>query len=342
MDNAENADKTSSERAACCKIHDHAACQVEILDSFSRAVSAVVEAVAPAVVSITTHMEARSAAEPFAQQGSGSGVVIAPDGYLLTNAHVVHNAQSVSVKLTDGSVRPAMIVGEDPPTDLAVLRAVASGLPFAEMGDSNPLKTGQMVIAVGNPLGLESTVSTGVISSLGRALRSISGRLIENVIQHTAPLNPGSSGGPLVNTRGQVVGINTAIIAAAQGIGFAIPSSTATWVLSQLMTQGKVTRGYLGIVGASRPLSRRTVRVLNLRNEHAVVILEVVEGSPAAQAGVQTGDLLLRIGDSNVASMDDVYRFLTGWPAGKPVRLAILRMGEYLDLDVRPSEGEAG
>ncbi len=186
------------------------------------------ESVAPAVISIASRTIFRDEGRSIEREGSASGAVVAPDGYILTNSHVVHDAREVSVRFTDGSVRPAEIVGEDPPTDLAALKVLASGLPYIEIGDSNTLKVGQLVIAVGNPLGLESTVSTGVVSSLGRAIRSISGRLIENIIQHTASLNPGSSGGPLVNTRGQVVGINTAIIAATQGIGFAIPSNTAS------------------------------------------------------------------------------------------------------------------
>jgi len=326
------------EAGSNCTIHDHAACEVEVLESWSRAIIHVVETVAPAVVSIASRLTFRDDGRSMEREGGGSGAVIAPDGYILTNSHVVHNASQVSVRFTDGSVRPAEIVGEDPPTDLAALRVLASGLPYLEMGDSNALKVGQLAIAVGNPLGLESTVSTGVVSSLGRAIRSISGRLIENVIQHTAALNPGNSGGPLVDTRGQVVGINTAIIAAAQGIGFAIPSNTASWVLSKLITQGRVTRSFLGIAGASRPLSRRTVRVLNLSTEQAVIVLQVVRGGPADRAGVQTGDLLVRIGDRDVATMDDIYRFLTDWPAGKPVKIVLLRLGERLELDVRPSE----
>jgi len=328
----------AQESPSCCIIRDHAASDVEVLDSFSEAIIRVVECLAPAVVSIASRLTFRDDGRAIEREGGGSGAVIAPDGYILTNSHVVHNAREVSVRFTDGSVRPAEIVGEDPPTDLAALRVLASGLPYAQIGDSNALKVGQLVIAVGNPLGLESTVSTGVVSSLGRAIRSISGRLIESVIQHTAPLNPGNSGGPLVNTRGQVVGINTAIIAAAQGIGFAIPSNTASWVLSKLMTQGKVTRSFLGIAGAPRPLSRRTIRALNLSTEQAVVILQVVRGGPADQAGLQTGDLLLRIGEREVATMDDVYRFLTEWPAGRPVKLVILRLGAQLEIEVRPGE----
>lgn len=339
MEEVDDAGKQVIEEPATpCKVENHAASEVEVLDSFSNAVVHVVESVAPAVVSIASRLAFRENGRMIERQGSGSGAVIAPDGYIVTNSHVVHDAREVAVHFTDGSVRPAEIVGEDPPTDLAALKVMASGLPYMEMGDSNALKVGQLVIAVGNPLGLESTVSTGVVSSLGRAIRSISGRLIENIIQHTAPLNPGNSGGPLVNTRGQVVGINTAIIAIAQGIGFAIPSSTASWVLSRLMTQGRVTRSFLGIAGTPRQLNRRTVRALNLSSENAIVILEIVRGGPAQQAGLQIGDLLLRIGDREVATMDDVYKFLTEWPAGKPVKVTILRLGKQLEIDVRPSE----
>ena len=339
MEEAENGNKQLMEEPSTrCTIHGHGTAEVEVLESWSNAIVHVVESVAPAVVSIASRLMFRDDGRSFEQQGSGSGAVIAPDGYILTNSHVVHNAREVVVHFTDGSVRSAEIVGEDPPTDLAVLKVLASGLPYLEIGDSNALKVGQLVIAVGNPLGLESTVSTGVVSSLGRAIRSISGRLIENIIQHTAPLNPGNSGGPLVNTRGQVVGINTAIIAAAQGIGFSIPSNTASWVLSKLITQGRVTRSYLGIAGASRPLSRRTIHALNLSTEQAVVILEMTRGGPAHQAGLQTGDLLIRIGDRDVATMDDIYRFLTEWPAGKPVKVTLLRLGKQLEIDVRPSE----
>jgi S1-C subfamily serine protease len=250
----------------------------------------------------------------------------------------VHGANEISVRFTEGSTQSAEIIGADLPTDLAVLRVSASGLPYAEIGDSNTLKVGQWVIAVGNPFGFESTVSTGVVSSLGRALRSVSGRLIENVVQHTAPLNPGSSGGPLLNTRGQVVGVNTAIIAAAQGIGFAVASNTASWVLSQLMRRGRVSRSYLGIAGVSRPLSRRTVRTLDLPMAQAVLILEVTRGGPADQAGLQSGDLLIRIGDRDVATLDDVYGFLTDWPAGKSVKVVVLRLGKRLEVDVQPAE----
>jgi S1-C subfamily serine protease len=197
MEETDNSDKKpTQEPPQCCKIHDHLASEVEVLESFSQAIIRVVESVAPAVVSIVSRMTFRDDGRSIEREGSGSGAVIAPDGYILTNSHVVHSAREVGVHFMDGSVRPAEIVGEDPPTDLAALKVLASGLPYAQIGDSNLLKVGLLVIAVGNPLGLESTVSTGVVSSLGRAIRSINGRLIENIIQHTAPLNPGNSGGP--------------------------------------------------------------------------------------------------------------------------------------------------
>jgi S1-C subfamily serine protease len=226
-----------------CEVKGDIANDVELLDAYSRAVTTVVEHVAPAVVSIVVETRSRRQEPVFA--GAGSGVVIAPDGYVLTNSHVVRGFESLNVRFMDGVTRVANLVGDDPPTDLAVIQVDASGLPYAVIGDSDSLKVGQVVIAIGNPLGFDSTVSTGVVSALGRALRSQDGRLIENMIQHTSPLNPGNSGGPLVNSRGQVVGINTAIIAMAQGIGFSIPSNTANRVVSQLLSHGKVQRAVI-------------------------------------------------------------------------------------------------
>ena len=321
-----------------CRVADKSACHVEILEAFSRAVTTVVESISPAVVSIVTRIDARHGGRVLEQQGGGSGVVIAPDGYIVTNSHVVLGAIDIRVEFTDGVLHAATLVGADPPTDLAAIRVDASGLPFAELGDSSLLRAGHTIIAVGNPLGFDSTVSTGVVSALGRALRSLDGRLIENVIQHTAPLNPGNSGGPLVNVRGQVVGINTAIIAAAQGIGFAVPSNTANWVLAKLMTQGRVTRGYLGIAGSTRPLHRRIVRYFTLPTEHGVEVATVDERGPAHRAGVQRGDIIVRMGDRPTATVDDLHRFLTEWPAGQPVTLTLLRGKERLELDVTPIE----
>src|SRR6266436_7555761 len=227
----------------------------ELLDSYSRAVVAVVEHVGPAVVSIAAGT--RRAAGVV---GAGSGVIFTPDGYVLTNSHVVQEATDLGVTLTDGSTLGARLVGSDPATDLAVIRADGSGLPIAHFGESTPLRPGQLVVAIGNPFGFQSTVSAGVVSAVGRSLRSATGRLIDNVIQTDVALNPGNSGGPLVDSRGLVVGVNTAIFAMAQGIGFAIPIDTATWVIPQLLAHGRVRRPYLGFGGQSRSLDRRIAR----------------------------------------------------------------------------------
>ncbi len=315
---------------------DNAAGDIEILESFSRAVTAVVADVAPAVVSIVTRYGS-GAADPE-RRGSGSGVVIAPDGYIITNSHVVLGAREIGVEFTDGSNRNATLVGVDPPTDLAAIWVGGSGLAFAELGDSHQLRAGQTVIAVGNPLGFDSTVSTGVVSALGRALRSINGRLIENVIQHTAPLNPGNSGGPLVNIKGQVVGINTAAIAAAQGIGFAVPANTVSWVLAKLMSQGRVPRAYLGIVGGTRPIHRRIVRHYALPLEQGVEVVEVEQKGPAKQSGLLPGDMILGVAGHPIASIDDLHRFLTEWPSKKPATVKVLRGTEIVELQITPTE----
>jgi S1-C subfamily serine protease len=265
-------------------------------------------------------------------------VVIAPDGYILTNSHVVDNAGQVTTTLTDGTQAAARLIGKDPATDLAVIRAEASGLPYALLGDSASLRVGQLVIAMGNPLGFQSTVSTGVVSALGRALRSREGRLIENIIQHTAPLNPGNSGGLLLDSRGRVVGINTAIIVMAQGIGFAIPANTARWVVSQLITHGRVRRGYLGLTGRQRPLGRRLVRFHNLADERAVEVVSVESDGPARKAGLREGDLVVALNEQAVTSIDDLHRFLAEWPINGPVTLTVVRGKERLAVDVMPAE----
>jgi S1-C subfamily serine protease len=315
------------------------ASDLELLDAYSRAIIKVVGEVGPAVVGITIGVKARQAAE---QAGAGSGVIIAPDGYILTNDHVVANAQRLQATLEDGRTLAAEVIGADPATDLAVIRMNASGLPFASLGDSAALRVGQLIIAIGNPFGFQSTVSTGVVSALGRALRSRSGRLIENIIQHSAPLNPGNSGGPLVDTRGRVVGVNTAIIMLAQGIGFAIPANTAKWVVSQLLTHGRVRRGYLGLSGRPRPLERRLVRYHHLSFELAVEAISVDPRGPAAQAGLQEGDLIVAINAQPLSSVDDLHRFLAEWPIGEQVTLSIIRGLERLELRVRPGEARAG
>ena len=278
---------------------------LELLDAYSRAVVSVVDAVGPAVVSISADKNQRGADAD--QAGAGSGVVIAPDGYILTNDHVVQNA---------------------------------SYLPCSTLGSSDRLRVGQLVIAMGNPFGFQSTVSTGVVSALGRALRSTKGRLIENIIQHTAPLNPGNSGGPLVDSTGKVVGINTASIVMAQGIGFSIPGNTARWVVSQLLTHGRVRRGFLGIAGRQRPLDRRIVRFHNLNKNLAVEVLTVESGSPAEHAKMKAGDLIVAINGVEVESVDDLHRFLSEWPIGQPVEIDVVRGRSRKVLIAVPGEAQ--
>lgn len=312
---------------------------LDLLDAYSRAVVSVVDAVGPAVVSITVGKNrSRREAE---QGGAGSGVVIAPDGYILTNDHVVQNAGTFNVRLTDGASLSAVLIGTDPATDLAVIRANASYLPASILGSSSRLRAGQLVIAMGNPLGFQSTVSTGVVSALGRALRSTQGRLIENIIQHTAPLNPGSSGGPLVDSGGKVVGINTAIIALAQGIGFSIPSHTAKWVVSQILTHGRVRRGFLGIAARQRPLDRRLVRYHGLSQNYAAEVFSIESRGPAGRAGLRRGDLIVAINGSDVQSADDLQRFLAEWPIRRPVEIDLVRGRERRILTVIPEEAAA-
>lgn len=307
-----------------------------LLDAYSKAVVSVVDAVGPAVVSVSVGKNRNHrAADQF---GAGSGVVIAPDGYILTNDHVVQKANTLEVALTDGSRFSAVLIGTDPATDLAVIRANTAYLPCSSLGDSDGLIVGQLAIAMGNPFGFQSTVSTGVVSALGRSLRSTRGRLIEDIIQHTAPLNPGNSGGPLVDSAGKVIGINTAIIAYAQGIGFAIPANTAMWVTSQILTHGRVRRGFLGIAAHRRPLGRRLVRYHGLSADEAVEVLLVEPEGPAAFAGVKVNDLIVAIGGTTIRSVDDLHRFLAEWPIGQPVEIEIVRGQSLTVLTITPKE----
>jgi len=311
------------------------AADAELLDAYSRAVTAVVDRVGPAVVSI--HVGEGRRAPEFEPAGAGSGVVITPDGYILTNSHVVANAREIRALFIDGHKLAATVVGRDPSTDLAVIRVSASGLAFASLIDSSHLRVGQLVIAVGNPFGFQSSVSTGVVSSLGRALRNQDGRLIENIIQHTAPLNPGNSGGPLLDSKGRVIGINTAIIAQAQGIGFAVPASTARSVVPQLLATGRVERSYLGIIGFRRQLDRRLVRFHNLTREYGVEVASLEPDGPARRAGVQTGDILVSINGQDMTSPDDLFRFLSEWPVGRSITVSLLRRKSRLELRVVPA-----
>ena len=320
---------------APCQVPKTESSALEFLDMYSRAVVTVVEAVAPAVVSISVGNRNHRELE---QVGAGSGFVIAPDGYVLTNSHVVAVGRGADVHFNDGTRARASLVGHDPSTDLALLRVECAGLPFVSLGDSGDLHVGQLVIAVGNPLGFQSTVSTGVISAVGRALRSQQGRLIEHIIQHTAPLNPGNSGGPLLDSKGRVVGVNTAIIAMAQGIGFSVPANTARWVVPQLLQNGRVRRAYLGIMGYTRVLDRRIVRFHELPRDAAVEIVSLDERGPAGSAGIQPRDLVVAVNNQPVSSIDDVYRLLAEWPVGEPVTLGVVRGRERLEVTLTPVE----
>lgn len=311
----------------------------DLLDAYSRAVVRVVESVGPAVVSVVVGKT--SPGWRGEQMGAGSGVVVSPEGYILTNNHVVQGAGRIEVRRADGTALPARLTGADPSTDLAVLRADTADLPHVSFGDSGALAVGQLAIAIGNPLGFDSTVSTGVLSALGRAFRSRDGRLIENIIQHTAPLNPGNSGGPLVDSRGRVIGINTAIIPMAQGICFSIPANTASWVLPQLVADGRVRRGYLGIAGQPQPLPHHIVAALGLAANQAVEVVSVNRSSPAGRAGLRPGDLIVAINETCVACVDDLHRFLTSWPIAEPATLAIVRNGQRITLPIVPAEAVA-
>ncbi len=292
-----------------------------LLDAYSQAVVGVVEAVELAVVAV----EAGGSNEP---RGQGSGFFVTPDGYLLTNDHVAeHVGQRALVTLGDGRRVEARVIGSDPATDLAVLRANASALPFIAVGDSESLRPGQLAIAIGNPLGFQSTVSAGVISAIGRGLRARNGRLIDNVIQHTAPLNPGNSGGPLLDSAARVVGVNTAIIVAAQGIGFAVPSDTASWVLSELLAHGRVRRVTLGITGSTEPLPKPVARALGLPQPNGVRVREVLPDGLGARAGLRKHDIIVAVGDKPTPHVDALHRYLGSKNVGASLELKLLRNG---------------
>lgn len=300
-----------------------------LLDAYSQAVVRVVESVGRAVVGVAGPRGTQ-------QGGQGSGFVITPDGYALTNSHVVHGRDKLTATTYDGDRIDAELIGNDPATDLALVRLAARDLPMCALGDSDLLRVGQLAIAIGNPLGFESTVSTGVVSALGRAMRSQHGRLIESIIQHTAPLNPGNSGGPLVDSRGQVVGVNTAIVPMAQGLGFAVPANTARWVIGELISHGRVRRPYLGISATVVPLERRLVREHDLLSDRAVQVIALEPSGPAMSAGMQAGDLIVAVNDRVVTSVDDLHQILSRMPVDQPVVLSLLRGDRTLELRVRP------
>ena len=302
----------------------------ELLDAYSQAVIQVVETVGPSVIAVTRKAGA-------GQGGSGSGVLVGPGGYALTNSHVADGHSRLTAITSDGDPLDAELIGEDPATDLALLKLGAKELPFANLGDSAAARVGQLVIAMGNPYGFQSTVSTGVVSAQGRSLRSREGRLIENIVQHTAPLNPGNSGGPLLDSRGRVIGINTAIIAMAQGLGFAVPSSTAIWVVGELLAYGRVRRPALGIAISIRPLARELAKRLDLLSDLAIEIVSVEPRGAADRAGLQPGDLIVAINGRIVAAIDDMHRILSRVGPGETISLSLVRGGRQFEADVTPS-----
>jgi S1-C subfamily serine protease len=298
----------------------------ELLDAYSAAVVDAVEMVGPAVVRVER------------ERGGGSGVIFTPDGFVLTNSHVVHGARHLAVTLTDGHELRADVVGDDPHTDLAVLRVNGTALPSASLGDSRRLRVGQIAIAIGNPYGFHHSATAGIVSGLGRSLRARSGRLIDDVIQTDAALNPGNSGGALVTSRGDVVGINTATILPAQGLCFAVASNTARFVATRLMTDGRIRRSYIGVGGQNTPVPRNQARANGLAVTSGVLVLSVEAGSPASRAGLAEGDVILSLGDLPVAGVDDLHRYLTKERIGAEVPLTLLRRGRRLRLSIVPAE----
>ncbi len=304
-----------------------------LLDVFSRTVVDVAEHTGPAVVGIRRRGREHDPDNPFAPVlGSGSGVIITPDGYVLTNDHVVRGAPRLDAVLPDGTSIEARIVGEDPDTDLALLRLARGGLSAATLGQSGRLRAGQLVVAIGNPLGLQATVTAGVISALHRTLRGVSGRLIEDVIQTDAALNPGNSGGALVDSAGRVIGITTAIIGGAQGICFAVPIDTAMWVVPELLREGRVVRGYLGLAGQTQPFDRRLGRRLGLEVPAGVLVASLAEAGPAAAAGLRPGDLILAVDGEPTPTVDAVHKRLGRQAIGRSLTLRVLRAGKVLEM----------
>ena len=307
----------------------------ELLDAYSSAVVSVVEAVSPSVV----HVQVRGARRGMVAQGSGSGTILSPDGIVLTNNHVVEGAASIELALTDSRRFAARVLGRDPDTDIAVLRADTSDrLPAARLGNSKKLKAGQIAIAIGNPLGFESTVTAGIISAVGRSLRAQNGRLIGDVIQTDAALNPGNSGGPLVNSRAEVIGVNTAVILGAQGICFSVAANTAQHVLTQVLQHGRVRRARLGIAGDQVALPQRLKARTGLTQESAVRVVEVQPGSPAQSGGLEPGDVIVALDKDVVTGIDDIARILDGSRIDKRVAVRILREGRVETIEIVPTE----
>jgi S1-C subfamily serine protease len=315
-----------------------------LLDAYSHAVVEAAEKLSPSVVKIDVSQAAQNrSGEPRERQGGGSGFVFTPDGLILTNSHVVHSATRIQVSFADGRRFPAHTIGDDPATDLAVVRVDVPNhetphLVAAPLGDSQKLRVGQLAIAIGNPYGFQYTVTAGVVSALGRSLRSYSGRMIDDVIQTDASLNPGNSGGPLVTSDGRVIGVNTATIMGAQGLCFAIGINTAKFVAGRLLQEGRIRRSYIGVEAQTTPLHRRLVRFYDLPRETGVVVISVTDGSPAKKAGLREGDVIVALEGKPVAGVDDLHRLLTEARVGASSPLTVLRWTEKLELKVVPEE----
>ena len=315
----------------------------DVMDAYSRAVIGAAEKVSPSVVYIEVEQRIKSRRPnapriPQERRGSGSGFIFTPDGFILTNSHVVHVAKKIEVTLPDGHRHEADLVGDDPDTDLAVIRINAPNLVPVQLGDAQKIRVGQLVIAIGNPYGFQYSVTAGVVSALGRSLRAQSGRLMDAVIQTDAALNPGNSGGPLVNSRGEVIGVNTAMILPAQGICFATSIDTAKFVASRLIRDGKISRSYIGLVGQNVPLPRRIVRFYSLAVESGIFIVSFENDSPAKKGGLREGDIIIGFEDHPTAGIDDLHKLLTEERIGRKSLLTVIRGTDKLTIDVTPEE----
>ena len=315
----------------------------DVMDEYSRAVITAAEKVSPSVVYIEVEQPVKSRRTniprmPQERRGSGSGFIFTPDGFILTNSHVVHGAKKIEVTLADGHKYQADLIGDDPDTDLAVIRINAPNLVPAQLGDALKIRVGQLVIAIGNPYGLQYSVTAGVISALGRSLRAQSGRLMDAVIQTDAALNPGNSGGPLVNSRGEVIGVNTAMILPAQEICFATSIDTAKFVASRLIRDGRVSRSYIGLAGQNVPLPRRIVRYYNLAVESGIFVVSFENSSPARQGGLREGDIIIGFDNQPIGGIDDLHKLLTEERIGRKSSLSVIRGTEKLAIEVKPEE----
>ncbi len=315
----------------------------DLMDAYSRAVITAAERVSPSVVYIEVHQPIKSRREnarrmPRESRGSGSGFIFTPDGFILTNSHVVHGANRIEVTTSDGHKHQADLIGDDPDTDLAVIRINAPNLVPAQLGEAQKIRVGQLVVAIGNPYGFQYSVTAGVVSALGRSLRAQSGRLMDDVIQTDAALNPGNSGGPLVNSRGEVVGVNTAMILPAQGICFATSIDTAKFVASRLIRDGRVSRSYIGLAGQNVPLPRRIVRYYNLAVETGILVVSFEAESPARRGGIREGDIIIGVDNQPIAGIDDLHKLLSEDRIGHKSTLLVIRNTERLSVEVTPVE----